>query len=314
MLNKMKLFFTALIALLLEGVVPFSWAKDAEVNKMRHEVRYPMVKESTDLSYGRATKYFVDVLQLALEKTNADFKLSPVPVEPVFASRNARMLMKKRYDICWMHTNRDREEQLRPIRIPLLKGLLGWRIFFIRQSDKDKFGAVNSLDQLSGFIAGQGHDWLDTKVLLENGLYVKTSVFRDSLISMLDFSRIDFFPRSIFEIWDEQLMLEKSNIAIDTHLALWYPNAAYFFLTKDNQQLAALIESGLEKALSDGSFNELFFRYYGEAIKNSDLNKRKVFILKNPFIPPLTPLNRPDLWHSNAAVRRELAGFISGNH
>ncbi|WP_348245952.1 hypothetical protein, partial [Salmonella enterica] len=58
-------------------------------------------------------------------------------------------------DVLWSMTSRRREAQLLPIRIPLLKGLMGYRVFIIRAEDEPWFRSLKELDQLRELTAGQ---------------------------------------------------------------------------------------------------------------------------------------------------------------
>jgi hypothetical protein len=80
-------------------------------------------------------------------------------------------------------------------------------------------------------------------------------------------------------------------------LALHYPTAMYFFVSKQRPELAADIRKGLDIALRDGSFEALFLQNFGEVLKRSRLDKRRVFELKNPLLPPETPLGDARLWY-----------------
>ena len=45
-------------------------------------------------------------------------------------------------------TTREREERLQPIRIPIYKGLIGWRVNLLRQTDSQLLSHVRTLDDL----------------------------------------------------------------------------------------------------------------------------------------------------------------------
>lgn len=295
--------------LLIGLVLVWCWLASASVQSAPANigrewvVRYPSVDIKTDVAYARRTDYFVKLLRLALNKSGAKSRLVAVPTLPVSASRNSRSLVQSKYDICWMHSSAEREELLVPVRIPLIKGLMGWRIAFVRKDDAARFQNISQLSDLKKLRAGQGHDWLDTKILRANGLEVSTSVYRDSLLAMLTHKRIDYFPRSVSEIWDEWEMHSDLNITIDTHFALWYPNVAYFFVTNENRELAKLIEQGLENAIMDGSFEIIFNAYFEDFIQQSQLDGRALIVLKHPYMEEQEfPLDRPELWYMPKSV------------
>jgi hypothetical protein len=103
-------------------------------------------------------------------------------------------------DLFWATTSLDREEALRPIRIPLLKGLMGHRVLLIQADDQDTFSQVKTLEDLQKLRAGQGADWPDTGILRSNGIEVVTSSYYDALPRMLAAGRFDFFPRGAAEV------------------------------------------------------------------------------------------------------------------
>lgn len=67
-------------------------------------------------------------------------------------------------------------------------------------------------------------------------------------------------------------------------------------MNRSNVTLAALLERGLRRAISDGSFNELFNGFHGEFIKRANLRARNVIELHNPLLPKDTPVNQRELW------------------
>ena len=144
------------------------------------------------------------------------------------------------------------------VRIPLLKGLLGHRIFIIRNGDQKRFSRIDNLTHLSQLQAGMGRFWGSTKVLKEAGLPVVTSVKFKNLFHMLDGSRFDYFPRAVHEPWTE--VAEHSELALDVerNLLLIYPYAMYFYMKQGNSRLHQLLMQGLELAIADCSFDKFF--------------------------------------------------------
>ena len=88
----------------------------------------------------------------------------------------------------------DLEETLLPIRIPIYRGLIGWRIPLVSAANKDLLASVRTLDDLRRLRFGQRQDWADTPILRANGLEVKTSQSYESLFRMLDAGRFEVFP------------------------------------------------------------------------------------------------------------------------
>jgi len=85
---------------------------------------------------------------------------------------------------------------------------------------------------------------------------------------------------------------------------LIYPTADYYFVNKQNTELAENLRQGLELALADGSFGRLFAAHFGPAIRRAQLDKRVLIELTNPLLPPQTPLARKELWFNLSDLKR----------
>lgn len=229
--------------------------------------------------------YFYKLLELALEKTRATHGAYDLTMF-------GRVLSNQRYiaevsredgfiDVIWTMINKEREENLLPVRISLLRGMNSYRIFLIRKEDEARFSAVKTLGDLRSLRAGSGSVWPDTPILLANGLPVTTSAHYELLFTMLQRKRFDYFPRGVYEVWNEQKVHADKGFVIEQTIMFHYPAPIYFFVNKRNVQLAERIEKGLNMAIADGSFDQLFFSTPGfqqgyEEIKSKS---RRVFHL-----------------------------------
>lgn len=239
--------------------------------------------------------YPLQLLQLALDKAGGDYRLQPA-AKPMQQGRVLLELAQGRsVRVAWSMTSLEREAQLLPIRIPIYKGLIGWRLALLKAERADLLQRVRSLEELSRFSAGQGHDWPDSAILRSNGLPVMGVPNYQSLFDMLALGRFDYFPRSLAEVWIEAEQ-QRSRALVDASLALHYPSAVYFFVNRQDVALAAHIERGLELAITDASFERLFQAFHGDYIKRAQLGKRRILHLRNPLLPPQTPLQRKELW------------------
>ena len=190
----------------------------------------------------------------------------------------------------------EREQKHRAVHFPLLKGLQGWRIPLVRRNQLDLFKNVHNLEAFKKLIPGQYHTWSDTEILEANGITVAKGSDFEGLFGMLSKGRFDYFPRSILEIDQDYLNHKNLNIAIEPSVIIHYPTAFYFYVNKDNHNLAKVILDGLETALLDGSFNKLFMQYFGEQVEKVINTKRRIIELANPLLPATAPLGRSELW------------------
>jgi len=199
-------------------------------------------------------------------------------------------------------TSRERERLLLPIRIPMTKGLIGWRIGLVRAYERNRFANIDTLAALRQFAAGQGDDWPDTEILRAAGITVRTVTTYDSLFGLLKAGEVDWLPRSLNEVWTEAA--HHPALVIEPHLLLRYPTADYFFVNRHNTELAEQVRRGLELALADGSFDALFLEHYGALIKRARLWDRLIIDIPNPLLSEQTPLARKELWLTMDELKR----------
>lgn len=259
-------------------------------------VRYPGPESRSDLRY----EYPLKLLELALDKTTGSSGSYHIELVDHDANktrlgislRNGRLI-----DIIWHAENGKLDDDFRVIRIPLLKGIIGFRVFLIHQSNQNAFRSIESLKSLRDFKAGFGHTWADRQILEHNRIPLELSSNYEDLFNMLDKGRFDYFPRGINEAWSE-LSARASlfpGMKVEDSILLYYPLPIYFVVNKSNTLLAERIEKGLLMSIRDGSFDELFSRYHSEIIEEARLDRRKMILLENPFLPEETPEN-PIFW------------------
>ncbi len=262
----------------------------------RETIYYPRQGPSADLH----SEYPIKLLQMALQKSGKQYTLMPsIDTLPnMLQGRALKEIESGRGNvhIVWSVTSKEREQRVMPIRIPIDKGLLGWRLPLVMKQHADEFINVKDLAGMQQFISGQGHDWPDTDILRANGLPVQTAPNFESLFLMLEAGRFNYFPRSITEIWREAGQHSTQGMVVAHSIILHYPSAYYYFVNKNHTTLARDLSKGLEVAIADGSFEKLFHQYHDEALKLADLKKRTVIELKNPLLPSETPLQRKELW------------------
>lgn len=205
----------------------------------------------------------------------------------------------KDIDIVIAYATQERDDKYRGIRIPILKGLNGWRTSVVHSDNIDMFKNVTTLEQFKAFVPGQFHTWTDYKILLKNGITSARGANFDGLYFMLHKKRFDYFPRSILTI-DQELAVfqttKKLNVALEPYILIKYPTALYFYVNKANVELAQDINDGLENLIASGRFDKIFNRYFGEIIERIRSENREVFDLENPFLPASVPSERKELW------------------
>lgn len=244
--------------------------------------------------------YPISLLKLALSKSGASYQAQASKHDMPQWRTLRHVQMGKELDVVWTFTTPEREKDLLPIRIPIDRGLLGWRLLLIKATDADQFAQFDNVEQLRVLRSGQGHDWPDFPILRANGFNVSPSSSYQGLFAMLERGRIRYFPRSLTEIESEVQSHQQQGLVIAPRWVLNYPAPLYFFVQKEKTSLAAAIERGLLMAMKDGSMRQLFLQHFGAAIKQAKLDQRSVVQLNNPYLSAETPLQRSEFWFSPA--------------
>lgn len=247
-------------------------------------------------------EYYNILLRLALEKTvdsHGEFTMvpseRPLPqLEALHAVRTGDGL-----DVFQTMTDSNRERIFIPVRVPLVQGLIGARLLMINEQDQNRLSGFNSIEQIKDITLGQGADWPDTRVLQRADLNVETTDSHSGLFELLKNRSIDAFPRAVFEIWDEIEAREEENFTVANGYYIYYPTAVYFFTQRSEagRELANRLEIGLNRAIDDGSFQEVFMDNMGMHLERANLSNRNIIRLDNPFLPASTPLDESKYWY-----------------
>jgi len=241
--------------------------------------------------------YYIELLDLALEKTvdsHGEYELGPA--DGTYTQREGLIAMRKGKGIDIMHTmtSNPREMVFRPIRVPLSKGLLGYRLLMVKEGDADILLGKATEEGAKTLTYTQGADWPDTEILRKNGFEVVTEKDYPKVVELFRTDRIDAFPRSVIEIWDEVENFEE--FEVEKNIVLQYPAPIYYFVNKRDKELAERIKQGLDRAIADGSFDKLFNKHYDGVLEKSNLQNRNIIKLDNPLLPEDTPMNESKYW------------------
>ena len=246
---------------------------------------------------GEKEQILYDILALTLSKSAPSITLSTLP-EVLNEAQLISEVEAENLDVMWSGGDKEKDERLEAVRIPVLKGLLGHRIFLIRKEDVARFSTIKTFEDLLQFEAGQGRFWGDTQILKSAGIPTVTTIKYKNLFPMLEGGRFDYFPRALHEPFIEAANHKDLDLVVDTNVMLVYPYAMYFYVNKNDKRLHDLIYSGFEKAIEDGSYDELFFNnsMIQDVLTKANIAERTVFRVENPHLHPDTPLNRTEFW------------------
>ena len=208
--------------------------------------------------------YFPALLKLALDKSAAIYGPYTMIEKPWLGpkQRMRKLLTEQKHiDVIWGTSSPAREEELKAIKINILKGLNQYRLLLIHPNTQDKFSRINNLAALQKVTGIVGAYWQDTEIMQRNQLPLVTALNYQNAIAMFSKKRADYFPRGIYDVWHELTTPEFSAFVLEQTLMLKYSAQYYFFVNHNNQALAERIETGLKLAQQDGSFDQLYFSY-----------------------------------------------------
>ncbi len=280
-------------------IIPYDAAAEAEKPTILELVLRPNKKEGIPADALLKNQ----ILRLVLNKTKekyGDFTLKEYG-EPIQQSRVINSIAKGRiFRVIATMTSPQREQKIWPIRIPLYKGLLGYRIFIIREEDQALFSTISTVEELKKLIAIQGHDWPDSEILEANDFTLQRSPNYQGIFQMLRLQRADYFPRGVHEPWSEVERHRDKKLAVEKHLLIRYDAPLYFFVRYGDEMLHERIKEGLLMAIEDGSFDALFYNHpeVKYIFKCARISSRKIFRIPNPTLSPETPVGKKQWWYS----------------
>lgn len=261
------------------------------------ELVYP--RSSTSVATDSRDVFPHKLLKLALAKAGHTVTFSPSRDVMEAARVNVELRENRNINIVYTGMDPDLESSLRPIRIPIFRGLLGHRIFIINKNRQAAFSRVKTLDDLRKLVAGQGIGWQDVDILKAANLPVVTSKY-DLLFKMVEAGRVDYFPRGANEPFGELAARagKEANLVVEKNLVLVYPFDLFFYTCKENEALASAIETGLKAAYADGSYLELFNKDAGiqKALIEANLKGRAPIYIDNPLLSNESRNIRREYW------------------
>lgn len=210
-------------------------------------------------------QYLWRVLRGALEHTRAAY--GDYVLEPSIAMHEKRRIYvlennEAGINVSLFPAQRGLDDKLTAVRIPVDRGMLGYRVLLIRESEQAVFSAVRSLDDLKKVRFGLLSWWEDVPIMTNAGLTVVPGTSYEGLFKMLGAGRFDALSRSSSEVVQEFEVRGKDlpGVAIEKHLLLHYPMPAYFWFpnTDDGRRRAERVRVGLTEMMKDGTLQSLF--------------------------------------------------------
>jgi hypothetical protein len=245
--------------------------------------------------------YKLALLQEILEHTEVDFGTYEIDTSIQAVSRKRALIEMKEgrlFNVYVAPADLSWEFQTLPIRIPIRKGLLNYRLLLTTSEHIEALGKVTSVNELKQFNLGLRGQWTTTKVMESLGFTPVKGDNYDGLFKMLITNRFDYIPRGINEIFDELKVQGQGNpdMVIESNLALYMPMPVYFYVSPKTPRIKSRLVTGFERISENGVFDQLFNEYFGDDIAAADLKNRRIIYVGNPLLSSETPLDKEEYW------------------
>lgn len=193
-------------------------------------------------------------------------------------------------------------ESLLSVRIPIRKGIQGFRLFLTKNQHIERLSKISTLDEFKSIPTGSGEQWSTTRVLESAGFNVIKGVDYEGLFGMLVRDRFITFGRGINEVFAEYNDRKSSlkDLTIDERFVLYIPLPTYFFVTPTKPELRDRIEKGLLELIRNGEFDQIVNEEFGELIQKANLDKRIKFVIPNPNLTDKDPIHIKEYWYSES--------------
>ncbi len=282
-MNKVSLIFCLLLltqALAAQTVIKL--APGISKDDKRHVYSHTILKEALD----------------ATVKTHGNYTIIYAD-EPMSRGR-ALLLLKEgvKINVHGAPTRKEWEDTVIPVRVPLRKGLLSYRLFLINKDKLNEFSKLKSITQLKKLKAGLGSQWSITRVMKKLNFKIVTGNNYDGLFSMLALNRFDYFSRGTNEIYNELNAKQDAfpNMVIEPTKALYCITPTYLFVSPKHPELATRIKTGLDIIIDNGVLDKIFQKTFGQSIKKSNFKNRLILSVNNPLLSEETPLDVKKYW------------------
>jgi hypothetical protein len=233
--------------------------------------------------------YYLELIDAALKITEPHFgpyKIDFVQEQLTSQRKHELLVTGERLNIdrlVGFHNNAGPRSVLLQVKMPLLRGFMGYRVPLIRRDKQTVFDHVNTLDDLKKIPLGLGKGW-EGYIYQKNGFNLTEPINFETLLKMLAGGRFDFVPLSAIEIEDNyQIDTQTLDILVpENHILIHTALPNYFYVSPNAPELASRLNIGLKELQKNGQMNKIFDKYFLLRLKKLNLGKRKIIEIPNP--------------------------------
>lgn len=183
----------------------------------------------------------------------------------------------------------EKQGLVRALRVPLERGLLGYRICLVRDEDANLLENVRNAEDLKKIRIGQGIGWGDIAVYRNAGINVVEAPFNSvsDPVKALASGHFDALPLGVneYRIFLQAYNKEASGITADRHIVISYPWFRYAWVStaaKDSKLLFEALDKGFGIIAANGEFVAIYEKYKGADPKRQLVGRRTIH-LQSPY-------------------------------
>jgi len=183
----------------------------------------------------------------------------------------------------------EKQGRIKALRVPLERGLLGYRICLVREEDANMLQNVRTAEDLKKVRIGQGIGWGDIVVYRDAGINVVEAPFNitSDPVKALASGYFDALPLGLdeYQLFLQAYNKEASGITADRHIVISYPWFRYVWVStvaKDSKLLMEALDKGFGIIAANGEFVAIYEKYK-DADPRRQLVGRRPIHLKSPY-------------------------------
>jgi len=191
-------------------------------------------------------------------------------------------------------------KRLRPIYIPVARGLYGLRICLIAKAHQSTFQNYESIEEMKRvgveFVVPRGS--ADESLLQKQGLKTVAAERYEDLFGLISNQTPRCFLRNLSEIGLEALKFFKYNIHIEKKFLFVLDEPRILHVSPAKKDLAERLEKGMKMLLESGEFYKIFWKYHHSHFRSYNTkNRKRVFLSNDQKMEPIESFKKePKMW------------------
>ena len=241
------------------------------------KVQYPEAEKGADARSLLAKT----MVELALKNQNQEWQFAFFPTEMERQRMEHELESGRTINVLLLPGTDDYDQRYLIVPIPVDRGLLGMRISFVSSQKVNRLQEVQTLADLQQHKICTGKKWNITKAFVHNKIPVMTSnEYRRNFTNLVRGGCLHF-SRGLSEIEQEfnNFSGDYQDLAVDPYVLLSLPLAYYLYVSPAHPELHKAISEGLQNAVDNGQFFEVFDELFATQIERLGLENRRTIPL-----------------------------------